>query len=104
MISDMIAHRIIMLNTIIFEFNLLNCALMFIISNHIGRKCLTNLFQLERSNVMFKVISDKMAHWYALLNTFFCKQFCNAIEMSSALMFIISNHYGRKCLNYFLSL
>ena len=36
----------------------MNCALMFIISNHYGRKCLSNLLHLERCNVMFKVISD----------------------------------------------
>ena len=77
---------------------------MFIISNHVGRKCLTNLFQLERSSVMFKVISDIMAHWHALLNTIiFAIFFCNVIEMSSAFMFIISNHYGIKCLFYFFN-
>ena len=33
-----------------------NCALMLIIRNHEGTKCLTNLLQLEPCNVMFKVI------------------------------------------------
>ena len=60
-ISDMMAHWNIMLNTIIFAFNFcngkkMNCALMFIISNNYGRKCLTNLFHFEPSNFMFEVI------------------------------------------------
>ena len=38
------------------------CELMFIISNRYGIKCLSNLLQLERCNVMFKVISEIMAH------------------------------------------
>ena len=42
----------------------MNCALMFIISNHYGTKCLSNLLQLERCSDMFKVISDIMALWY----------------------------------------
>ena len=42
----------------------MNCALMFIMSNHYGRKCLSNLLQLEPCNDMFKVISDIMAHCY----------------------------------------
>ena len=60
-ISDMMAHWNILLNTIIFEFNFcngkkMNCLLMFIISNHNVRKCLSNLLHLERCKVM---ISDK---------------------------------------------
>ena len=47
----------------------INCALMFIISNH-GRKCLSNLLQLEPCNDMFKLISDITAHWYEICNTF----------------------------------
>ena len=46
----------------------INCALMFILSNHCGRKCASNLLQLEPSIDMFKVISDIMAHWYEMLN------------------------------------
>ena len=61
----------------------MNCALMFIISNHYGIKCLSNLLQLEPCNVMFKVISDIMAHWNDMLK---------------------SNHYGIKCLSYLLLL
>ena len=38
-------------------------ALMFILSNHYGIKCLSNALQLGRFNVIFKVISDLMAHW-----------------------------------------
>ena len=40
--------------------------MMFIISNDYGIKCLRNLLRLEPCNIMFKVISDKMAHWYDL--------------------------------------
>ena len=40
-----------------------DCVFMFIIGNHYGIKCLNQL-QLEPCNVMFKVISDKIAHWY----------------------------------------
>ena len=34
------------------------CALMSIIRNHYGIKCLSNLLQLEPCNPMLKVISD----------------------------------------------
>ena len=44
-------------------------ALMFIISNHYGIKCLSNLIQLEPGNIMLQVISNKMAHWYDMWNT-----------------------------------
>ena len=85
-ISDMMAHWNIMLNTIIFEFNFCNgkkviCSLIFIISNRYGRKCLSNFVHLECCRVVFKVISDNF----------------NA-QMNCALMFIICNHIGRKCL------
>ena len=39
------------------------CALMFSMSCHYGIKCLSKQLQLEPCNVMFKVISDLMAHW-----------------------------------------
>ena len=35
---------------------------MFIMSNHHGRNCLSNLLQLEPCNDMFEVISDIMGH------------------------------------------
>ena len=41
-------------------------ALMFILSNRYGIKCLSNVLQLETFIVIFKVISDIMAHWYDL--------------------------------------
>ena len=44
----------------------MNCALMFTKRNHDGIKCHCNLFQLEQFNVMFKVISDLMTHWYEM--------------------------------------
>ena len=74
-------------------------ALMYIISNHKGIKCLSNLLHLEKCNVMFKVISDIMAHWYEMWNTIVIAiSFCTGKKMICALMFIISNHYGIKCL------
>ena len=54
---------------------------------------------------MFKVISDIMAHWYDLWNTIVIAiNFCNAKKMICALMFILSNHYGIKCLSNLLQL
>ena len=41
----------------------MNCSLMYIKSNN-GIKCLSYRLQLEACNVMFKWISDIMAHWY----------------------------------------
>ena len=88
MISDIIPHLYDMWNTIVISINFCNakkmiCALMFIISNHYGIKCLSNLLQLEPCNVMFKVISDIMAQWYDKWNTIVIA------------MFMISNHYGK---------
>ena len=72
-ISDIMAHWYDMWNSIDIAINFCNakkmiCALMFIISNHYGIKCLSNLLQLEPCNVMFKMISDIMAHWYNMWN------------------------------------
>ena len=77
---------------------------MLIISNHYGIKCVSNLIELEPCNVMFKVISDKMGHWNNLWNTIFISiNICNAKKMICALsMFMISNHYGTKCLSTLL--
>ena len=97
-------------NTIVIAIHFCNakniiCALMFIISNHYGIKCLSNLLQLEPCNVMFKVISDIMAHWYDMWNSIVIAiNFCNAKKMICALMFIISNHYGINCLSNLLQL
>ena len=41
-------------------------ALMFIMSNQYGRKCLSNELQLEQCNVKFTVIFVIMAHWYEI--------------------------------------
>ena len=85
-ISDIKAHWYALFNTMKFTFNFCNaietnCALMFIINNHIGRKCLSNILHLERCNVMFDVISEIMAYWYAICNTnIFSFNFCNAIK------------------------
>ena len=104
-ISDIMEHWYDLWNTIVIAIHFCNakniiCALMFIISNHYGIKCLSNLLQLEPCNVMFKVISDIMAHWYDMWNSIdIAINFCKAKKMISALMFIISNHYGIKCLS-----
>ena len=62
-ISDVMAHRYHLWNTIVILIIFCNgqkmiCALMFIISNHHEIKSLSNLLQLEPCNVMFKVVSD----------------------------------------------
>ena len=52
---------------------------------------------------MFKVISDNIAHWYEMLNTIVIViNFCNGKKMICAMMFIISNDYGIKCLSNLL--
>ena len=69
---------------------------------------------------MFKVISDKMAHWYEMIiaiiftinfsNTMklncafmiFISRYCTGMKMICALMFVISNHYGINCLSNLL--
>ena len=58
-----------MRNTIVIAINFcyankMICALMFIIWNHYGIKCVSNVLQLEPCNVAFKVIFDSIAHWY----------------------------------------
>ena len=74
---------------------------MFIQSNHHG----SNRFQIERCTYKFKVISVVMAHWYGLWNTIVIAiNFYNGKEMIYALMFIISNHHGIKCLSNQLQL
>ena len=81
------------------------CSLMFIMSNRYGIKYLSNLLQLEPCNIMFKVISDIMAHSYDMWNSIdIAINSCNAKKMIYALMFIISNHYGIKCLSNLLQL
>ena len=74
MISDIKEHWYDMWNTIVITIKYCNakkmmCSLMCIISNHYGIKCLSNLLHVEPSDVMFEVISDRMAHWYDLWNT-----------------------------------
>ena len=109
-ITDIMAQWYQMINTILFAINFcnakkMNSAFMFIISNNYGRKCLNILVQLEPNNDMFKVIAGKMAHSYELINTYLItSNFCNGKKMNCALMFIMSNHYGRKCFTIILQL
>ena len=104
MISDIKEHWYDLWNTIVIAINYCNAkkmmrSLMCIISNH-GIKCLSNLLHVEPSEVMFKVISDRMTHWYDLWNTILIAiNFCNAKKTICELMFIISNHDGIKCLS-----
>ena len=106
-ISDM-SHWYDMWNTIVIEIKFLNekkmiCAFTLIISNHYGKICLCYLLQLEPCNVMFKMISDIIAHWYDMRNTIVIAiNFCNAKKMISAFMFIISKHCWIKCLSNLL--
>ena len=70
-ISDKLENCYNVRNTIINEINFynakkMNCAMMFIISNHYGIKCVSNLLQIEPCNEVVKVISDIMAHCYEL--------------------------------------
>ena len=67
-------------------------ALMFMINNHYGTKCRCNLLHLEPCNLMFKVISDIMEHWYDC-EIQLLLQLISAMErIIIPLMFIISNH------------
>ena len=126
-ISDIIPHWYDLWNTIVIAIYFFNgkkmiCALMFIICNHYGIKCFSNLFkfiinnhfgikclrkmlQLEQCNIMFNVIFDIMAHWYDMWNTIVIAiNFCNSKKMNCALMFIMSNLYERKSLSDLLQL
>ena len=61
---------------------------MLIISNRYGIKCLSNPLQLEPCNVMCKVISDIMGHWYDMWNSIIVAiNFCNAMKLICELMF-----------------
>ena len=73
-ISDMKAHWYKILNTTVIAISFCTgkkmiFALMLIITNHYGIKCLSNLLQLEQWNVKFKLHSDMMVLWYDLRNT-----------------------------------
>ena len=66
-ISDIMAHWHEMWNTILIAISFstgmkMICALMLIISNHYGMKCISNLIQLEPCNVICKLITDIMPH------------------------------------------
>ena len=76
--------------------------LIFIISYHYGIKCVSNLLQLEPCNDMCLVISDIMADYNDMWNTII--KAIIFLKMNGALMFLISNYYGRKCLSDLLQL
>ena len=52
-------------------------------------------FRLEQCSILFKVTSDLIAHWYAILNAMiFAINFCNAMEIIICeLKFSVMNHY-----------
>ena len=79
------------------------CALMFIISNHYGIKCLSNLLQLEQS-LMFKVMSDIMQTGMKCEIHLLLQLVCAGKKMICALMLIIRNHDVIKCLSNLLQL
>ena len=59
------------------------CYKIRIVVYHELSKCVSNLLQLEPCNDIFKVISDIMAQWYDMLNTFFITiDFYNAMKMN----------------------
>ena len=63
------------------------CALMFITSNHNGINFLRNLLHLQ-CNIMFKVISDIMAHWNQIRYTIVIAiSFCTVKKMICVLMY-----------------
>ena len=128
-ISDIMAHWYEMWNTIVIANSFCTGKKWSVHSSLISNlriKCLCNLLQLEQCNVMFKVISHIMPHWYDLWNTIviainFCKLISNIMahwyeieiqfllllhwkKMICAFMFIMSNHYEIKCLSYLLQL
>ena len=91
-ISDIIAHWYAILNAMILAINVFNAkemifASMSIISNHDGNKCLTDVFHLELCGGMFKVISDIMAHCYAINIIIFAINFCNEWKNNCGLFF-----------------
>ena len=74
LISDLMAQWYAMWNTIVMAIDVciakkIICTFMIIISYYYGIKCLSNLLQLHPCYVMFKVISDIIAHWYDMWNT-----------------------------------
>ena len=58
----------------------MNCAIMLNISNHYEIKYLCILLQLEPCNVILKVISDIMEHWYDMWNTIAILQLIYAMQ------------------------
>ena len=78
----------------------MNCALMFIMRNHYGRICLSELLKLKPSNDTFKVISDILAICFDMWKQQLMKSI-SAMQRKwiCSLMFIICNHYGIKCVS-----
>ena len=89
-------------NTIVIAINFCNAKKQvhwLIISSHYERKCRSTPLQLDPYNVMVKVISDIMAHWWDLWNGIVISiNISNGKKMIRPLRSIISNHYLIKCL------
>ena len=76
----------------------MNCALMFIISNHF-----IHVLKLEPCNDKLKVISDVTALCYDMCNSIIsAMNFCNAKKMNCTLIFIMSYRHGIKCVSSLL--
>ena len=95
-ISDIMAQwNNLMVNAFIITINFcnekdINCALLFIISNHNGRIVLSCIIQLEYCNDMLKVISDSHGQYICNYN--------HNGKKNCTLTFIISNDNGRMVL------
>ena len=84
----------VFINTV--NFYNINCALLFITSNHNGRNFLSCLIQLDKCNDMFKVISDIMAQWYLMENALIITINLNCVLMISDIMtqwYLLENAY-----------
>ena len=106
-VSDIMAHWFDLWNTIVIAMNLCNArkwCVHWCFSNN-GIKCLSNLIQLQPCNIIFKVISDIMAHWNDMWNIILLTtNSCNVKKMISSMILIINNHNGIKCLNNLIML
>ena len=75
--------------------------MMFIKSYHYGIKYVSDLLQLEPSNVKFHIISDILGHWYTLVNAI---SFSDANENDLCIDVFHGNHYEIKYLSILLQL
>ena len=88
---------------------------MFIISNNDVIKCASNLLQLEHVMICLKSVMNcesiirAMNFWnklciHVIINNYYGINFCNGKKINSVLMYIMSNHNGKKLLSSLLQL